>query len=224
MHMERSMMRRATGVVTLAAVVCCGALLAACSSGSSAPATTGASTTTGRSTTTGVTGSTTTLPTGTTTTVAAGPSRCVTTALTGSIAGSGGAAGTIETTVALKSTGTVPCSLAGYPGLQMLSASGATLPTQVVRKGNDSFTSMAPTTVVLAPGQSAYFNIGYSDVPVGNETTCPTSGSVEVTPPNAFDHLVVAAALAPCGGGTLVVSPVFPATGADSQTTAPPST
>jgi hypothetical protein len=92
----------------------------------------------------------------------------------------------------------------------------------VVRKGNYSFTVMAPTTVTLSPGGSAYFNIGYSDVPVGSETSCPTSASLEVTPPNSFDHLTFSAALAPCGGGTLVVSPVFLATGAASQTTAPP--
>jgi hypothetical protein len=86
--------------------------------------------------------------------------------------------------------------------------------------GNYSFTAMAPTTVTLAPGQTAYFNIGYSDVPVGSETSCPTSGSMLVTPPNAFDHLTVSATLAPCGGGSLTVSPVFSATGANTQSTA----
>ena len=59
-------------------------------------------------------------------------------------------------------------------------------------------------------------------MPVGSETICPTSASLEVTPPNAFAHLTFAATLAPCGGGTLVVSPVFLATGSASQTTAPP--
>jgi hypothetical protein len=122
--------------------------------------------------------------------------------------------------VGLRSTATTPCILGGYPGLQMLGPGGATLPTNVVRKGNYSFTSMAPTTVTLSSGQSAYFNIGYSDVPVGNETSCPTSASLEVTPPNATDHLVVTATLTPCGGGTLVVSPVFLATGSNSQSTA----
>jgi hypothetical protein len=124
--------------------------------------------------------------------------------------------------VALTSTSAGPCVLAGYPGLLLQSASGAALPTSVVRKGTYSFTAMAPTTVTLTHGQSAYFNIGYSDVPVGTETTCPTSASVQVTPPNAFDHVVMASALAPCGGGTLVVSPVFLSTGSNSQTTAPP--
>jgi hypothetical protein len=82
---------------------------------------------------------------------------------------------------------------------------------------------MAPTTVTLAMGESVYFNIGYSDVPTGQETSCPTSSSVEVTPPNAYDHLVLAVRMAPCGGGTLVVSPVFPSPGStsDTATTAP---
>lgn len=96
------------------------------------------------------------------------------------------------------------------------------MPTNVIRKGSYSFTAMAPTTVTLTSGQSADFNLGYSDVPVGNETTCPTASSMEVTPPNATDHLIVTASLAPCGGGTVVVSPVFAAGGSNSQTTAPP--
>lgn len=143
--------------------------------------------------------------------------------MTGSVTGSSGAAGTIETTVALKSTATTPCTLGGYPGLQMLSSTGSALATTVVRKGSYSFTAMAPATVTVSPGQAVYFNIGYSDVPSGSETSCPTSASLEVTPPNATDHLTITAALAPCGGGTMVVSPVFTSTGADSQTTAPPS-
>jgi hypothetical protein len=105
--------------------------------------------------------------------------------------------------------------LSGYPGLQMLDAAMANLPTNVVRKGSYGFTSMPPTTVTLTNGQTALFNIGYSDVPVGGETTCPTSAYLEVTPPDALDHLVIAAALAPCGGGTLVVSPVYAATGSN---------
>jgi hypothetical protein len=151
--------------------------------------------------------------------VPSGPDRCATTALSGSVAGGSGAAGTIETTVALKSTSATPCVLSGYPGLQLLGPAGASLPTQVVRKGGYSFTSMAPTTVTLANGQSAYFNIGYSDVPVGTEQSCPSSSSLEVTPPDATDHLVVPAVLSPCGGGTLVVSPVFPATGSNNAAT-----
>ncbi len=224
-HWKTVRTKRSTPVATVAlAAVLCGSLLGACSSTAPAPTSSSGTASTGGSTSTSTSTSIPTTPAGpTTTTVAAGPVRCATAALTGSVVGSSGAAGTIETTVALRSTATVPCTLGGYPGLQMLAASGAPLPTTVVRKGTYSFTSMAPTTVTLAPGQSAVFNIGYSDVPVGTETTCPTSASAQVTPPNAFDHLLIDAALAPCGGGTLVVSPVFLAAGANSQTTAPPS-
>ena len=190
-------------------------MLTGCSSGSSTT-TTGAGPTTP---TTSASASTTSSHPATSTT-AAGPTRCATSALSGSVVGSSGAAGTIETSVALKSTAPGTCVLGGYPGLQLLGAGGAALPTTVVRKGSYSFTSMAPTTVTVASGQSVYFNIGYSDVPVGSETTCPTSASLEVTPPNAYDHLVVAATLAPCGGGSLTVSPVFASV---SQTAVPPT-
>jgi len=103
----------------------------------------------------------------------------------------------------------------------LLDSAGAGLPTKVLRKGSYGFTAMAPTTVTVVPGNAAYFNIGYSDVPVGGETSCPTSAAVEVTPPNQIDHLTVKATMAPCGGGTLVVSPVFLSVGSNSQTTAP---
>lgn len=201
------------GLVAVAA----GVLVTACSSGSSTPTTVTTSTTTRPTTST----TRPTTPTTSTPTTVAGLARCATTALTGSVAGSGGGAGTIETTIGLKSTSAAPCILGGYPGLQLLDSAGANLPTNVVRKGNYPFTSMTPTTVTLTNGQSAYFNLGYSDVPVGTETTCPTSTSLLVTPPNATDSLRMTAMLAPCGGGTVTVSPVFVAGGANTQTTAP---
>jgi Protein of unknown function (DUF4232) len=210
--------RRAPG---LAALVLGGGLLAACSSGSSTATTVrttrpdaGSTTTSRAATSTTASGSST---------VPSGPSLCPTTGLSGSVAGSSGAAGTVEVTVGLKSISATTCVLTGYPGLQLLGPGGSPLPTNVQRKGTYPFTAMAPTTVTLASGQSAYFNIGYSDVPVGAETTCPTSTSLEVTPPDATNHLLVVASLTPCGGGTMVVSPVFAAGSAGSQSTAPPS-
>ncbi len=195
-----------------------GALVGACSSGSSSSTTTGAPTSTS-----GTPSTSSTTSASASSTTSAGAVRCATARLVGSIVGSNGAAGTIETTVAMRSTAATPCILGGYPGLQMLASGGGSLPTTVIRKGSYGFTSMAPATVTLSSGQSAYFNVGYSDVPVGTETSCPTSASFEVTPPNALDHLVIAATLAPCGNGTLVVSPVFVASGSNSQSTAPSS-
>ncbi len=137
--------------------------------------------------------------------------------------GSSGAAGTIEVTLALRSTAAATCILGGYPGLQLLGSGGTDLPTTVVRKGSYPFTAMAPTTVRLSTGQSVEFNIGYSDVPIGSETSCPTSTALEITPPDAFDHLTIAASLAPCAHGTLVASPVFAGTQSTTESTAPPA-
>ena len=116
----------------------------------------------------------------------------------------------MELVVDLTSKATVPCTLEGYPGLQMRDASGSALPTNVVRKGTYPFTSTNPTLVTLAPGGSARFNVGYSDVPVANESSCPASASMDVTAPNAYHSVSLAATIAPCDHGTVVVSPVFP--------------
>ena len=197
-----------------------GATLAACSSGTTSATTKPPTTpTSGRPATTTATPSraaaaTTTMP---------GATRCPTPDLVGSVAGSSGAAGTIEITSALRSTAAGTCTLAGYPGLQLLGPGGSPLPTTVIRKGAYNFTSVPPVTLHLSTGQSAEFNIGYSDVTVGTETSCPTSTALEVTPPNAVDHLTVAASLAPCGRGTLVVSPLFPASQSTTDSTAPPA-
>jgi hypothetical protein len=76
--------------------------------------------------------------------------------------------------------------------------------------------------VTLAAGATAYFNLAYSDVPTGSETSCPTAAKIEVTPPHAVDHDVVTIDATVCGAGTLTVSPVFSSSSPQSQTTAPP--
>ncbi len=217
--------RRSVPVRGLAVAALTGGLvLAACSSSPSTTPTTRGSTSTTRPSTTSTTRPTTTTGrSGTTTTTTRGSTRCTTGNLVGAIVGSTGAAGTIEVTVSLKSTAAAACILGGYPGLQLLGAGGAVLPTTVVRKGAYGFTGMAPVTVTLTTGQSAEFNLGYTDVTVGTETSCPTSSQLEVTPPAAYDHLTLAATLAPCAHGTMTVSPVFPAFQSTSESTAPPS-
>jgi hypothetical protein len=63
--------------------------------------------------------------------------------------------------------------------------------------------------------------MGYSDVPTGGESTCPTSKSLEITPPNDTEQLVVQVAIQACDGGQLSVSPVFGASSPATSTTAP---
>ncbi len=195
------------------AVCSAGVAVGACGTSTTSPTTTPGSTTRPAVTTT--------TAASTATAGAGGQQGCAASRLAGTVTGSSGAAGTIETTIALRNASSATCVLDGYPGMQLVAAGGAPLPTTVVRKGSDSFTAMAPAPVTLAPGGSGYVNVGSSDVPVGGETTCPASSSLEVIPPNAVDHLVIAVALVACGQGTLTVSPVFSDTGSNTLTTAP---
>jgi len=207
---SRRSRRRLVGPAPAAVLVVLGLGVAAgaCSSNSSSSSSSGATTTsTGAGSTTSTTAATT--------------ASCPAGSLAGSVVGQSGAAGTIEMTVELRSTATTTCVLGGFPGLQLLDASGAQLPTHVVRGGSYQFTNFAPTTVTLAPGGISYFNLGYSDVPSGAETSCAKATSMWVTPPNAYDHLTLAATLAPCASGTVTVSPVFGPGSTATQTTAP---
>jgi len=196
--------RRGAGLLVALAVVGLGA--AACTTHHSA-----------------ATGSTSTSESSTTTSTTNGMAHCISSDLTGSVAGTQGAAGTQEVTYELRNASAAPCALLGYPGAQLNDSSGAALPTEVVRGGSYSFTNFAPTAITIAPGASAYFNMGYSDVPSGSGA-CPTAQSLWITPPDDVDHLVVSEQLQVCGGGKLTVSPVFAAGSTASQTTAPPHT
>lgn len=204
----------------LAALALAGVLVAACSSGSTAAATRSTTTTTARSTTTTGRSTTTTTsavsPTSApTSTTAAGTTTCLASQLAIAPQQGSGAAGTIMLTVQMSNTSSTTCSLYGYPGMQLLDAQGSPIPTEVVRGGLDPGAPapalQPPGQVTLSPGQASAFALQYEDVPVGNETTCPTSAKAEITPPNDTTPAVVTLAIAPCGGGTVHVSPVYAA-------------
>jgi hypothetical protein len=153
-------------------------------------------------------GGTTAIPiasTGTTASTTTTPPRCTVSQLRVRQTSSNGAAGSIGLTFAFTNVSSTTCSLFGYPGMQMLAASGGPLPTTVVRKPSVVVPSVPERTVVLAPHAIASFYAGYSDV---SADSCPQASRLEVTPPNAYDHLVIPTTIAPCRG-TINVSPVF---------------
>ena len=211
-HGQRRLVVRALGTVAVAVT------LGACSSPKvAAPTTTtspgsGAAATTASPTTSSAASTTTSLPPG---------SACQAQSLTTRVTGTQGAAGTQEVTFALRNASGAPCPIKGFPGALLLSATGAQLPTHVVPGGTYPFTNFAPAQIVLVAGESAYFNLGYSDVPHGNESSCPTATQIAITPPGASNHDVVAVDLEVCNAGTVTVSPVFIVGGPGSQTTAP---
>ncbi len=92
------------------------------------------------------------------------------------------------------------CSMDGYPGFDLLNASGKTILN--AGRGCDGYQiscTTTPTYVTLATaGGTAYFEFVWHDNPV-NGQTCPQSDSVVLTPPNAYDHLTVPLQIVPCG-------------------------
>jgi hypothetical protein len=123
-----------------------------------------------------------------------------------------GAAGTITSSVTMTDTSSSTCTMYGYPGMQLLDTRGNPIPTTVVR-GQAHFPDPAanagPSTVTLTPGAQATFSLQYSDVPVGPETTCPSSTKAEITPPTNTSFAVMTLDVAPCDNGTVHVSPVY---------------
>jgi hypothetical protein len=138
------------------------------------------------------------------------------------VEGTEGGAGTIEVTFRFTNVSPSSCVFWGYPGALLLASGGSPLNTVVIRGGSLSFLNILVTTVSVASGGSAFFNLGYSDVPTSGETTCPTASSLEITPPNDTEHLIVQASIDACGGGKLSVSPMFGSSGSATSTTAPP--
>jgi Protein of unknown function (DUF4232) len=187
-----------------------GTMAAACSSTSNGSATGSTTTRATSSTTTAVSTTTTAVSTST----AAQSQTCQVAQLQITPEQGSGAAGTIEMSVNLTNHGTTACTMFGYPGMQLLDASGNNLPTTVIRGGGPQFLAAAanqgPTTVTLAPQQTAAFSFSYEDVPVGTETTCPTSAHSLITPPGDVTSATVPLVIAPCGAGTIHVSPVYP--------------
>jgi hypothetical protein len=157
---------------------------------------------------------TTTTSTSTTTTTLKPLALCSGAVLNGAVVSSSGAAGTVTAAIQVTNVGTVTCGLHGYPTLQLLNANGAPLPTQTIR-GQTQFPATAanapPSLQRLAPQGAVTFQLQYSDVPTGTETSCPQASSINVYVPVSSAPVRVAEMLSPCSGGTVNVSPFYAA-------------
>lgn len=193
-------------LVAISAVV-----LAACSSSPSKPKNVTTTTRAATSTTSVPTTTTTTTAASTTTSTASTTSAC--THITASPGQGQGAAGTITGLVTVTNAGTAACTVNGYPTVALFSGSGAPLPVTMVNGLTVTLSSAAnaaPSSFSLAPSATAQFAYQYSDVPVGSETSCPTSESASVSMPGSSTASpTFQLAIGPCGSGTIKVSPVY---------------
>jgi hypothetical protein len=193
----------------LALVACAAVVLAACSSSPSTPKRT--TTTTRPVTSTTSSSTTTTTPPSTTTSTGATSTAC---SHITAVPGQGqGAAGTITGTITVTNAGTSPCTVNGYPTMALFSGSGAPLTVTMMNGLSVTISTPAnapPSSFSVAPSSTAQFAYQFSDVPVGSETSCPTSESASVTMPAATTaSATFQLAIGPCGNGTIRVSPVY---------------
>jgi hypothetical protein len=195
----------------LASVACAAVVFAACSSSPSTPKQKHATSTTRPATSTTSASTTSTTGASATTSTTAASTACA--RVTASPAQGQGAAGTITGVVNVTNTGTSPCTVNGYPMMALFSGSGAPLTVTMVNGLSVTVSAAAnapPSSFSVAPSSSAQFTYQFSDVPVGSETSCPTSESADVTMPGATTASpTVQLAIAPCGNGTIRVSPVY---------------
>jgi hypothetical protein len=124
-----------------------------------------------------------------------------------------GAAGTITGVITVTNTGTTACGVDGYPTVALYSGSGAPLTVTMVNGLTVSISPQAnasPSPATIAPSGTAQFAYQFEDVPVGNQTSCPTSEQGTTTMPGASTSSgYFAFAISPCNNGTIKVSPVY---------------
>ena len=119
-----------------------------------------------------------------------------------------GAAGTIVFGVVLTNVSRQRCTLGGYPALQLRNAKGKVRTR--VRHGGLAILVKPVRAFVVGPGGRATLLLAYSDVPHGDEKTCPTATTVVVRPAGAVTGIAVKMRLAPCNRGLLYESPLLP--------------
>jgi Domain of unknown function (DUF4232) len=104
------------------------------------------------------------------------------------------------------------CRVYGFPGLQLVNAAGAAVPTRVVRA------SLSPRLLTVAPGAHVYSLLHWTVVPGTGETgsVCePNPSGVNTTPPDETTTLSTSwPGGSVCQHGEITVDPFKPGTGA----------
>ena len=132
-----------------------------------------------------------------TTTTAPGPTRCTNSAISVTAGPSSGSAGHANTPVIFTNTSSSPCTIFGYPGVAALDSAGSQT-AQATRTGTPQ-----PTHLILTPGNTASALVINTNIPSGNETSCPSWSGLLVTPPNDTKSTKLILQLPGCNGFTV---------------------
>jgi hypothetical protein len=135
-----------------------------------------------------------------------------------SYAGTQGATGHLELTVALRNISGTTCRIRGYPGARLVNGRGQVLPLRVkLGRGFFPDTMAAPRQIVLTPGATAHFGISFvtNNEYAGAHVCRTAAAALAVLPgwsavgrvPWRRVSLRGAPRISPCGN-QLVVSPI----------------
>jgi hypothetical protein len=138
--------------------------------------------------------------------VKSGPGRCHTSQIGVSRGPVSAAAGTISASFVLTNTSKASCAMYGYPGFSLLDSHRQPMIGDVIRGGGGGFPAIKLQRVVLSPGRSGSFSVGYSDLQSGGQP-CSTSSTVVITPPDETTQLYIADQVPVCSQ-RFYVSPV----------------
>jgi Protein of unknown function (DUF4232) len=122
-----------------------------------------------------------------------------------------GAAGHIAVIYRLHNMWNQPCTLFGYPGLQLLDRNFHSLPTHLHRGAGGIIGGFPARLVRVGPYGNAYFALGYSDVEINNQP-CRQVSYLMIIPPNDYLPVVTYAtshgqAILACSGN-IDITPV----------------
>lgn len=125
-----------------------------------------------------------------------GPGPCSTADLTITLGAPNGTAGHINYEIAFLNHSSSTCTLAGFPGVSFLDASGAQTGAPADRN------PIAYTPVILAPGATAYAHLAKNDL--GNPPCSAAAHALRVYPPNETAYVDIPIdAGAVCGSSTI---------------------
>ncbi len=141
---------------------------------------------------------------------AQGAGRCHTSMLSAHVRLGSPGAGQRYAFLVLTNTSSLTCRIFGYPGMQLLTASGGNVATKVIR------TTPEPRLVTVVPGGHVYSLLHWTVVPAGDEASpCePLATMAHVTPPDETAPLTTAwPGGSVCQHGRIYVTPLRPGTG-----------
>ncbi|MGE5288701.1 MAG: DUF4232 domain-containing protein [Micromonosporaceae bacterium] len=144
-------------------------------------------------------------------TQAAGAGRCHTSMLSAHVTMGNPGAGQRYAFLVLTNTSRSNCRVYGFPGAQLLNASGGNIPTRVTRE------SVPPQLITVAPGKHAYSQLHWTVVPGTGETGSPCEpnpSQVKITPPDETAALSTSwPGGSVCQRGQIFVMPFRPGAG-----------